>query len=29
MQVDEAEHGLLISGVTSHLFSNVPATVAA
>lgn len=27
MQVDDAEHGLLISGVTGHLFSNVPATV--
>jgi diaminopimelate epimerase len=25
MQVDETEHGLLISGVTGHLFGNVPA----
>jgi diaminopimelate epimerase len=27
MQVDEAEHGVLISGVTGHLVSNVPPTV--
>ena len=24
MQVDESEHGLLISGVTGHLFGNIP-----
>ena len=28
MKVDEAEHGLLISGVTGHLFGCVPAAVA-
>jgi diaminopimelate epimerase len=28
MQVDEAEHGLLISGVTGHLSGCVPAAVA-
>lgn len=27
MKVDETEHGLLISGLTGHLFGNVPATV--